>query len=163
MSVLKSWLLCVSCAAILAACCESLCPNGKGKSCVRLAGCLLLLCAVVRPLPAFRGQGIAPERLFESSAMQVRSEALSQEQENLRSRLIAEELGAYILDKAKDLGMTCRVEVTLAGEGEEPLLPRSVTVEGTWSEEQRQALSEVIEEDLGVSAEQQHYERGEGT
>ena len=65
-----------------------------------------------------------------------------------------------IQDKAAALGIDCQVTVEADGEEEWPI-PQSVTVMGSLTAEQQEALERTIEEDFAIPAERQRYESGD--
>jgi stage III sporulation protein AF len=87
------------------------------------------------------------------------STALEEENERLMKCIIEEQTGAYIQDKAAQLGVTCTVQVTCQENGEGALYPASVTVYGELSETETDTLTRLIQGDLAIPAEDQHYER----
>ncbi|HIY72353.1 MAG TPA: stage III sporulation protein AF, partial [Candidatus Intestinimonas merdavium] len=80
---------------------------------------------------------------------------------DLMKSIIGEETGAYILDKAAELGIPCQeVRVTCAVEENGVPYPESVVLVGPMSWEEREMLSRRIEADLAIPAERQTYESG---
>ena len=80
----------------------------------------------------------------------------------LMKTIIAERTGAYILDKAEDLGahleqvtVTCQI-----GTGDMPY-PAAVMITGSLDEDQRRTLTRQIEADLAIPADRQTYESGD--
>ena len=85
---------------------------------------------------------------------------------------ICERLEAYILDKAADLHANLRVEVTVGEDNlpalgadvsarftlDEQDLPRTVTLTGSCTPAQKQALARVLAEDLGIPEERQIWQ-----
>ena len=65
-----------------------------------------------------------------------------------------------VADKAAALGIDCQVTVEADGEEEWPI-PQSVTVMGSLTAEQQEALERTIEEDFAIPAERQRYESGD--
>ena len=57
-------------------------------------------------------------------------------------------------------GIDCQVTVEADGEEEWPI-PQSVTVMGSLTAEQQEALERTIEEDFAIPAERQRYESGD--
>ena len=107
----REWLLGVLCAAVLAALADRLSPQGTAGKIGRMAGGLLLLIAVVRPVVQ------ADLSVLASASLPVWEEigeaAWAETDMGLLKNIIGEETGAYILDKAEELGIPCtRVEVT---------------------------------------------------
>ena len=76
----------------------------------------------------------------------------------LYQSIIEEAAAAYIVDKAEEVGILCQAEVTFScGEDGIPY-PWEVTAWGVWTEEHRGWLSRLVEDDLGVPEQRQHYE-----
>lgn len=69
--------------------------------------------------------------------------------------LIIQETRAYILDKAQSLGCSLEAEVTL-GEGLYPV-PESVCITGSISNQNRRQLEDFLEQELGISKENQQW------
>lgn len=156
--LIRTWLVGVTCAAMIVALAESLSPNGTVKKVGRLTGGLVLLLAVLQPIWQIEPQdlaGILTEYRVEAMASGT---ALDTRNAELMKTLIEEQTAAYILDKAAALGIDCQAVVTaLEGEGPYPV-PSTVTVTGTLTAEQRRALTRQIEADLAIPAERQEYE-----
>ena len=136
MGWLRDWIMAVTCAAMALALLEGLVPDGAGKKVCRLAGGLALL----------RGELDSYER------------ALAEQSEERYKTIIAERTAAYIVDKAAEMGFSCRVEVTVDYDDNKLPCPREITAWGEWTPDQRDALSRIMAEDLGVPAERQHFE-----
>lgn len=157
MQALGEWVLSVTCAALLGALVCELTGKGALGQVGRLASGLVLLWAVLSPLP-----GVELSRLFrpvEDIAHQI-----GQEQERLKGQsgdvmcaVIERESEAYILDKAQQLGLNCQVQVACRQE-EGVWLPWSVRIVGIPPSD---ALSRLVEEHLGVDGERIRYEGGE--
>ena len=76
--------------------------------------------------------------------------------------IIEEQSGAYIQDKAAAWASTAKKEVTVEADGEEEWpIPQSVTVMGSLTAEQQEALERTIEEDFAIPAERPRYESGD--
>ena len=71
------------------------------------------------------------------------------------AQLIKQQTAAYILDKAVDMGAEVEVEVTLSDDSTQ--VPCAVTITGMVSPYLKQRLSEMIEEDLQIKREDQHW------
>ena len=157
MQAMGQWVLCVTCAALLGALVCELTGKGALGQVGRLASGLVLLWAVLSPLP-----GVEISHLFEP--MEGIAYEIGQEQERLNERsgdvmcaVIEQESEAYILDKAQQLGLDCQVQVTCRQE-EGMWLPWSVRVVGIPPSD---ALSRLMEEQLGIAGDRIQYEGGE--
>lgn len=162
MEILKNWVIGVTCAALLIAAADCVTPGGTVKKLGRLTGGLVLLLAMISPLLGLDYEALAiamtESRGDLSGYSQEESDKLSAE---LMKTIIAEESGAYILDKATNLGVQCAVTVDCdVSEGNIPY-PAAVTVVGALSAEQRAALSRAIEADLAIPPEMQTFESGD--
>ncbi len=69
--------------------------------------------------------------------------------------IIKENVTAYILDKAGSSGAALRVEVTL--DDSVPPIPCSVKIQGRIAPYEKSLLSDAIEKDLGIKAEDQKW------
>lgn len=157
--LIRTWLIGITCAAIVVALCESLAPNGAVRKVGRFTGGLVLLIAVLQPFVTLDMRdlsGLLNEYRVEAGSYNTQLET---ENEKLMKNIIEDQTGAYILDKAAALGIdSCEISVeAAAGEGEYPV-PESVTVTGNLTEGQRSALSRQIEADLAIPADRQIWE-----
>ena len=160
MELLRQWLTGVTCAAIIVALADSLMAGGTVRRIGRLAGGLLLLAAVVKPVLE------VDLSVLSAASLRLEAEAVPAAEEaglDLMKSIIGEETGAYILDKAAELGISCQeVRVTCAVEENGVPYPASVVLVGDLTEEEQARLSRRIEADLAIPAERQSYEKGGG-
>ena len=148
MEALRTWLYGVFCAALLLTLTQGLLPKGKLRSLASLAGGLILLLVLLRPL------GVGKDWSWDASAFQAevaqRQEELNSERQAQLAAIIAEETEAYIWENGEDL-KSVKVEVR---ETDGVLLPWSAELGCPCGE----ALSRMLSEDLGIPRERQHYE-----
>lgn len=160
MELLRQWLTGVTCAAIIVALADSLMAGGTVRRIGRLAGGLLLLAAVVKPVLE------VDLTVLSAASLRLEAEAVPAAEEaglDLMKSIIGEETGAYILDKAAELGISCQeVRVTCAVEENGVPYPASVVLVGDLTKEEQARLSRRIEADLAIPAERQSYEKGGG-
>lgn len=124
------------------------------------AGLLRLLCGiflaltVIRPLGELDLQDVTvyPEAVLEDA--KAAAEEGTDYAQRAMARHIKEKSEAYILDKATRLGARITPEVTVAGEGPVPV---SCTLRGTCTAYVREQLSRILEADLGIRREDQHW------
>jgi len=162
MELIRNWILGVTCAAMLVAVAESLMPAGTVKKIGKLTGGVVLLLAVIQPLMGldFERLSLALTESRETERV-LSAEEASAVSADLMKSIIADKTGAYILDKANSMGITCTADVECrVGEGNMPY-PVSVTVTGTLTEKQREELTREIEANLAIPAEKQRYESGD--
>lgn len=158
--LIRNWLLGITCAAMVLALAENLAPEGGVKRICRLAGGLVLLLAAIGPVVKLdEGELTQLTRQYRIEAEEYGQE-LTRQQEILYESIIAEETAAYILDKAEGLGISCRVEVTVAWSDGVPQ-PHTAIITGTWTVQQHEELSRIIESELGIARALQYYEERE--
>ena len=156
--LVRQWLLGVTCTALVLSVTDSLAPEGSVKRVCRMAGGLALLLAAVSPLIRLDVGALAVA--LEGYRAQVQSyEETLEEQNNLFYQTIIEEgAAAYIVDKAEEMGISCQAEVTFSYDEDGVPCPWEVTARGDWTDEAREALERLLEDDLGVPPQRQHYE-----
>ena len=159
MELIRQWLLGMVCAAMAAALAQSLAPEGGPKRICKLAGALVLLLAAVSPILRLDERALSQLEADCQDTVGSYSEALEEENDLLYETIIEERTAAYILDKAEELGISCQAEVEYRYDQEGVPYPYRARVTGTWTQEQRQALGQVLEGELGIPPERQIFER----
>jgi stage III sporulation protein AF len=147
MALVRTWLLGVTAAAILSALADGLMAEGPVKQAGRLVCALALLCAVLRPLGRVEVTEFSSQWAYDQ---QQRTQQLQKGAEEQMKAVIEQQLAAYSMDKAVELGLTCQVSVTCQSAGDGVFLPASVQVVGEADPEQQQQLAEVLCGDLGL-------------
>ncbi|MPN02192.1 hypothetical protein SDC9_149406 [bioreactor metagenome] len=160
--MLRNWVIGVTCAAFLIAAADCITPSGAVKKLGRLTGGLVLLLAMISPLMGLDYETLSiamtESRGTLSGYSQTDADKLSAD---LMKTIIAEQTGAYILDKATVLGAQCAVQVDCSVSKDNIPYPAAVTVVGTLSDSQRRALSQAIEADLAIPLAMQTFESGD--
>lgn len=159
MGGIRQWLLGVTATALVLALAETLAPEGSAKKVCKLAGGLALLLAAVGPVLGLLDGGWIIQAV---DGWRGRSQGYGQELEERRDQfylaIIEEETAAYVMDKARELGFDCEAEVTYGHDEDGAPCPWEVAARGTWTEKQREELTRLLEEELGVPAQRQYYE-----
>ena len=159
MGFVRSWLLGVTAAALVLALAEALAPEGSVKKVCRLAGGMALLLAAAGPvLEALDGNLLASAVEGWRDRSQRYERELEENNERFYLAIIEEETAAYVMDKARELGFECAVEVTCGYDENGVPCPWEVAARGQWAPEQRARLERLLEEKLGVPARRQYYE-----
>lgn len=158
MMALRQWLLGVACTALILAAAEGLAPEGGVKKVCRLAGGLALLLAAAGPLLQLDGGAIARAAGEYRAAAHSYEERLTEKNNLLYQTIIEDTAAAYIVDKAEELGILCQAEVTCSNDENGVPCPWEVTAWGVWTEEGRAVLGRLLEDDLGVPPQRQHFE-----
>ena len=159
MELIRQWLLGMACAAMAAALAQSLAPEGGPKRICRLASGLVLLLATVQPLLRLDEGALAKLAGDLPASVGGYTDALEEENDLLYQSIIERQTAAYILDKAEALGVSCQVEVKYRYDQDGAPYPHEARFRGTWTQEQREGLEEMLEEDLGIPPERQSFER----
>lgn len=162
MELVRSWLIGVTAAALAVALADCLAPNGAVKKIGKLTGGLLLAAAILQPVAGLdyaSMSGILTDYRMEAEDY---SSALEAENMLLVKTIIEEQTGAYIQDKAAELGITCTAEVTCLTDGDGNPYPASVIVCGELTQAQEDGLRRIIEGDLAIPEQNQLYERTKG-
>lgn len=157
MEEVKGWLMGVITLAVLCAGADSLMPEGGARKAGQLACTMAMLCVMLRPLDALAG-GDMTEYIREYSARLGELELQLEEQKGHTQKSVIEEYcGAYISDKAAELGVVCRAEVVCEPTEEGIWLPAAVRIWGDFSDVEQSRMTELLERQLGVLAENQSY------
>lgn len=148
---LRGWLMTVVAAALLISAAESLISEGTLRKIASLTGGLILLLTLLQPVLKADLRGINLDYSQYSQEIGQRQKELELSDSKELSELIAEKTEAYILDKAKELGIDCTAKVsTQTGEDGVPC-PYGAVLQGEKSE----ALADYMEQELGIPKERQ--------
>ena len=149
---MKAYILSVICAAFLCAVVSAMVDKKSTTGAILKLICgIFLTFTVVKPITQVRLNALD----FLSWDLVQEAEAVSNmgavhAQAELEA-IIKQELCAYILDKAQDLGGSLSVEVSL----DDGCIPVSVIITGTISTAVKDKLMQIMEEDLGIAKERQ--------
>lgn len=154
---LGGYLLAIAAVCILSSLLQAAAPGEQGKRMIRFAGSMLLLLVVLAPLPGFGEEAIGTLVEDALEALPEYEGTWSESGENLIAAGITRRCSAYIWDKAAELGMSVEVELQLA-QGQGWPYPCGAVLRGTWNEQQRQALAEILEQELGIPMEEQEWQ-----
>ena len=149
----RQWILGVTCAALLGALACELAGKGTLGQVGRLVSGLVLLWAVLSPLPGVDIARLTQPVLEVGTWLEREREQLNEQSGAAMRTVIEQESQAYILDKAQQLGLDCQVRVTCHMEGG-VWLPWSVQVTGIAPSA---SLTRAVEEGLGVAGERICY------
>lgn len=153
---IRGYLLSVSAAAVLLALVQTVLPQNAVKRVAAFSGGLLLMLAVLSPLVKISADEL--EQMLgqlrpDTEVVQQQAETAVRES---MAVLIKQKCETYILDKAQQLGLTLRVEVSLSEEGVYPV-PERVALIGYASSAQQQTLGNIISNDLGIPHHRQEW------
>lgn len=156
---IKIWVTGMTAAAVVVAVANCLTPEGTVKKIGKMVGGLIMMIAVLQPvlkLDLDDLSGILTKYRMEA---EVSSSVLESENQRLMKIIIEDKTKTYILDRAGELGIKCNalVECSLNDQGN--LYPSSVTVSGDLTDAEIAKMKKMIEEELAVAEQNQHYER----
>ncbi len=153
---MKTYLLRLTAAAILAALIRKLAPkSGAGRG-ARLGAGLLVLVCIASPLGELNLAAAAQELAQNGFTQWRKADEVDQQANEMLEELISDAAQSYILDKAQAMGVSLETEVTLRLQNRYPV-PWSVTIRSSASQTQRETLTEEIARDLGIPAERQEW------
>ena len=146
--IFSQWLHAVIYTGIVCSIALMLSPDGRVKNALKIL-CAVAMCASI----------VSPLSELDFDAYSTQGEQYSK---NLNRTIIEDECRAYILDKADETG-TELAEVTVTAEWSTDgyWYPHEVRIVSGADENQRAKLSDCIQTQLGISAENQDWSDGE--
>ena len=154
----KNWMLSILSAARLLGVLEAAVPKGPVRSVVRLAAGLVLAIVVFSPLVGALPGWISGALGSEWEAAAAFSDDLEQTNESYLETIMSQRAAEYIVTQAEEMGVSLTASVTCDWTEEGLPVPAGAVLQGDVPEQARQALSELIQADLGIPAEQISYE-----
>ncbi len=141
-------------AALIGGILTGILPENSGGKLIRLLCGVFLLTAVLQPAAALElpdlNAWLSDFDRDAQTAVREGEDYLAAE----KRRVIRQRLETYILDKAKDLGLTLSVEVSLT----EDDLPRSARLTGDYTQEQKVSLTYILKTELGIPEARQQWQ-----
>lgn len=156
MTDFRAYLIRVTAAAILGAVIRRLAPSGGAGRAARLGAGLLVLVTAFGPIASIHPATATQDLVRRSYGDPLNTTEFGKTVNDMMTELITEQTEAYILDKARELGLTLTAEVTAQVEDTYPV-PYSVRLCGSPTASQKAALTEVIEADLKIPKERQEW------
>lgn len=153
MTALKQYILSIVCAAVICAVITGITKESGHSRILKLVCGIFLALQIIRPLPGISKLSLAdlePLCLEDAKALTEEGRRLARQE---KEQVIIEETESYILSKAASQDPGFSVEVILS-DGEDPI-PESVVICGSLTEEEKQNLQKVLEEELAIAKENQ--------
>lgn len=155
---MTEWLGSVIYASLFCALALSLTPEGRVKTAERLICGVVILLVIFMPLFSFDYDSYASFTAKYSELGKELAESGRDKTLKLNRTLIEDELCAYILDKAKNSGISISdVSAQLSWDDEGYWYPVSLSLSGSFSGSEREELGAIIEAELGVPEENQTW------
>ncbi len=161
MALVREWLLGIAGAAILTALADGLMPQGGARQVGRLVCGLVVLLAVLRPLASAELTELSDHLRYDGQAFQDRVDSLQREADNQMKTIIEERMGAYSVEKAAEMGLTCEVRVECQPDGDGLFLPVGAQVVGLELPEEQKRFRESICKDFGLAPGQIQFQEVE--
>ena len=156
MAAIQRWIVSITAMALLTGLCRSLMLPGTARRVGGMVCALLLFTVIVAPVRKLRPEQLGEALSDWAGQYEGYSSALQETDRVLERDLIARQCGAYLEERARSLGCTCTAAVKCM-EREGVSVPASVTISGTLSAEQREALRSAAVSDLGMEPSQVHF------
>ena len=153
----SEWVRAVAGAALVCAAASVLAPKGPVKGVLKLLCGIVLLLVVIKPLAKTDPAQLSLDMsAYRARAAEIAGDA--QETQNaLDRRFIERKFSAYILDKAKALGLTgIAAEVTVKW-GEDCWYPYAAQLTGAPPQREKTLLENEIERALGIPKERLYW------
>lgn len=162
MEILRDWLLGITVAAMILALADSLMPDGTVKKVGKLAGGLLLIIVTLRPILGLDYEAMAASLANYRFETEEYNNSLEIENDRLKKIIIEDRTGAYIQDKAAELGIDCSVDVICNKNEDGMIYPESAVICGELTQDEMERLASLIEGEVAIPIENQKYERTRG-
>jgi hypothetical protein len=162
MELLRAWVMGLAGAAVVTGLALSLTPKGRVRSVVRLICGAVMIIALVKPVLEFDFDAYSLGLARYRADMERITESARETSDRLQRTIIEEECSAYILDKAHILGLDCtKAEVTVKWGDEGYWYPYEAHLQINGPQEQLNRLAGLIEAELGIPRERQHWNSNE--
>jgi stage III sporulation protein AF len=163
MALIKTWILGISSASLIAAILIALSPQGKSRRITMFASGFMLMVAMIKPFIGFDFSVFASSVMQYGNMGQEYADIIKEKNDTLLKTIIEERSAAYISDKATSLGMEIiKVIVrTEKGDGGYPY-PREVYITAKYKPSQKKALTDYLESEFGLPSVRQHWSSADG-
>jgi stage III sporulation protein AF len=145
--------------ALVTGLCRSLMPEGASRRVGGLVCGLLLFTVLVAPVKGVRLEGLGDALTDWAGQYEGYSSAMEETDRSLERSLVEAQCGAYLEDRARELGCTCTAAVECE-EREGLSVPAEVTFSGELTQEQRETLRSLAVTELALEPGQVHFGGG---
>lgn len=145
MQFVQDWVTSIAAVTLIVSVIAALCPKNAAGRAVSLASTLLMTATLLSPISRVDVSALSGEMQKYSREAEQRYERLLGEQQNIRDRLIEENVRAYILQRAESEGIECDITVQCK-DG----VPDSACITAGGDKE-LVAASELVEKELGIA------------
>ena len=152
-SILRRWLTGILAAALGLSLLEAITPRGASKGIMKVTGGMVIFLVLLQPLSTVKLDDLEWKYRLQEETLDRQIEQYRVGYINEMEIIIAEKTAAYISDKAAQMGISCRAEVRTETHD---AIPVPVLVRINTPKED--TLSAWMEDELGISADQQYWE-----
>lgn len=152
----RGWLLSILATSIICALADALMPKGAVKQVGRLVCGLVLAVVVVSPVVRLDLEDSQQWIEGYFTGIDQQKQELEEQVNDEMKPIIEQEYEAYIVDKAAQLGLICTARVECRME-ENVYLPARAWIGGALTAEEKNELTAILSEELGLSPEDQSY------
>lgn len=154
----KNWILAILAAALVLGLLEAMAPKGPVQGVARLAAGLVLFLVVVSPLAAGLPDWLGRAFEEELASVAVFSDDLEETNESYLETIMSQRAAEYIVTQAEEMGLSLTASVTCEWTEEGLPVPAGAVLRGAVPEQTREALSQVIQAELGIPLDHITYE-----
>ncbi|MBQ8004400.1 MAG: hypothetical protein IJ299_04840 [Oscillospiraceae bacterium] len=144
MGIVQSWVSSIATVTLIVSAITALCPKNSAGRAVMLSACIVMTATLLSPLGNIKISALSDGMEKYSRGAEKRYEELLKEQENMKDRLIEENVRAYILQRAESEGIECDIVIRCRDGA-----PYSAEIAAE-KEKDLIAASELTEKELGV-------------
>lgn len=157
MTAIKAYLLRLILCGFFVSLAGALLRGKRAARAVTLCGGCLMILTTIRPL--LRVDLSCLPDLISGMTKTERVEAAREKNEELLCRLVEEQTAAWVTQQAASMGMELTCAVTARAEGG-TFVPDRLCLTGSWTEDKRAALSDLLTRELAVSPDHQRWVGG---
>lgn len=153
----RDWVCSLTGAAVVCSVAAALVPAGRWKRIVSFVCGLVMISALISPILSFDADTYGSELArydLQAEAAAGKSKEIT---DSLNRKYIEQKCGAYILDKAGNEGAALTASVTARWDTGGWWYPYEVSLSGSVDAEAKLRLEKLIEADLGIPEERQHW------
>ena len=158
LDLLRTWMIGVTSAALIAAILSALTPEGTVKKVSKLAAGMLMTVAVLRPIQEISLEDISSYKMQYEAELNDYENSVGTADEKFMNIIIADRTASYIIKRAGEMGIECSVAVTTHKDGD-GLYPYPYSAEVTCNNEvdaeKKRQLQTLIETECAISLQRQ--------
>jgi len=162
MELIRTWILGLTGAAVITGLALSLTPKSRVRSVMRLVCGAVMIIALIKPVLEFDFETYSVGLAQYRADMDRITAAARETSDRLQRTIIEEECSAYILDKARILGLDCTVAAVTVKWGDEGYwYPYEAHLQIKGPDQQKNNLAGLIEAELGIPRGRQYWSNDE--